>query len=47
MSKKKKLKAPFGLMEWNGAERNRVEWNEMERSGINIPFHCLDIFLKN
>jgi hypothetical protein len=37
--------AQFGLMECNGmgAERNRVEWNGMERNEINIPFDCLDI----
>jgi hypothetical protein len=36
--------AQFGLMECNGmgAERNRVEWNGMERNEINIPLHCLD-----
>jgi hypothetical protein len=30
-------------MEWNGAEQNRMEWNEMERNGINISLYCLDI----
>jgi hypothetical protein len=33
----------FGLMEYNGMDRNRIKWSGMERNGINLPFHCMDI----
>jgi hypothetical protein len=35
--------APFGLIEWNEMERNRVECNRMERNEINTPLLCLDV----
>jgi hypothetical protein len=30
--------------EWNGMEWNKMEWSGTERNGIEIQFHCLDIF---